>query len=91
MTEPIRHVLGIMNDRVLVEQEQGSAETEQLTLYVNGGGQLLALTEEQFNQRQTLSGRAAKLAQAQAQTDQPEQPLPGSLAGYQQTSGESEQ
>jgi len=96
MNGQLRRVIGILGDRVRVGSPDGAGVGEELRLYVNGGGQLLALTAEQARHRQALDPSPV--------TTEPEQPSPGStsspaepgdapaapdnpaLEGYQQTS-----
>jgi hypothetical protein len=45
--QPLRKIIGVLGDRARVQNDNGS--TEEVWLLVNGGGQVLALTQEQLS------------------------------------------
>jgi hypothetical protein len=73
---PLKRIMGVMGDRVRLAEH-----AEELHLFVNGSGQVLALSPEQIEQRTGLHPTAA----TPDQPPQPEQPAQPAPSGYQQT------
>lgn len=95
MNSELKRVLGVTGDRLRVSSSPTPSatdpgHTEELALYVNGGGIILALTPEQVNQRLSLAGNAQAINTTnkpadQAQPERPKAPGDPSLGDYQQT------
>lgn len=89
----LKRVLGVTGDRLRVSDSPmptatNPGHTEELALYVNGGGIILALTPEQVNQRLSIGSKESPahppdLPRPKAKPA-PQTPGDSTLGGYQQ-------